>query len=93
MTQEAGIPNLSAASEVVGEPEQRPPRFLTLRAAAALLDVHPNAVRAHAREGKLPGAKVGRDWRFLEADLVAWMRAQYPDGARMQPSAQDKEAT
>jgi excisionase family DNA binding protein len=66
--------------------------FVNLAEAAALLKVHPNTVRARVREGRMPGAKVGRDWRFLEADLVAWMRLQYPDSARMQLSADQKEA-
>lgn len=53
-------------------------RFLTLRETAAFLNVHPNTVRSQVRRGKLPGAKVGRGWRFLEADLVASIRARYP---------------
>lgn len=69
-----------------------PPRVMTLRAAAALLGVHPNTARAHVRRGTIPGTKVGRDWRFLEADLVAWIRARYPDAARVQPSALEREA-
>jgi excisionase family DNA binding protein len=51
---------------------------LTLRGAAAFLKVHPNTIRTQVRRGLLPGAKVGRDWRFLEADLIAWMRLGYP---------------
>jgi excisionase family DNA binding protein len=57
-------------------------RFLTLRETAAFLNVHPNTVRSQVRRGKLPGAKVGRGWRFLEADLVASIRARYPQGRR-----------
>lgn len=52
-------------------------RLLTLREAAAFLNVHPNTVRSHVRHGQLPGAQVGRDWRFLEADLIAWIRSRY----------------
>jgi excisionase family DNA binding protein len=66
---------------------------LTLRGAAAFLKVHPNTVRTQARRGLLPGAKVGRDWRFLEADLVTWLRLRYPDRARVQLSADQQEAT
>jgi excisionase family DNA binding protein len=53
---------------------------LTLRGAAAFLKVHPNTVRTHARRRLIPATKVGRDWRFLEADLVAWIRSAYPEG-------------
>jgi hypothetical protein len=37
----------------------------------------------------LPGAKVGRGWRFLEADLLAWIRSNYPDGEQPGGSASD----
>jgi excisionase family DNA binding protein len=57
-------------------------RFLTLRETAAFLNLHPNTVRSQVRRGKLPGAKVGRGWRFLEADLVAAIRARYPESRR-----------
>lgn len=68
------------------------PTTLSLRAAAALLGVHPNTVRAQVRRGILPGTKVGRSWRFLDADLVAWIRSGYPEAARMQLSALEREA-
>src|SRR5437763_1471840 len=66
--------------------------FLTLRETAALLGLHTNTVRAQARRGIIPGSKVGRGWRFIEADLVAWIRARYPEPARMQLSALEREA-
>jgi excisionase family DNA binding protein len=52
-------------------------RLLTLREAAAFLNVHPNTVRSQVRRGKLPGVQVGRGWRFLEADLIGWIRSRY----------------
>jgi excisionase family DNA binding protein len=58
---------------------------LTLRGAAAFLKVHPNTVRSQAKKRLIPATKVGRDWRFLEADLVAWIRSDYPEGVRAQP--------
>jgi excisionase family DNA binding protein len=77
-------------------PDSREPAaeqiFLTLRGAAALLKVHPNTVRVLAVRGLLPAAKVGRDWRFVEADLVAWIRSSYSRRARMQPGALEREA-
>src|SRR3546814_19695276 len=36
--------------------------------------------------------RVGRQWRFVEAELVAWIRSGYPDAARTQPGASRKEA-
>ena len=57
-------------------------QFLTLKQAADLLKVHPNTVRTHALRGTIPAAKVGRDWRFLEEDLVSWVRNRYPEKLR-----------
>jgi excisionase family DNA binding protein len=66
--------------------------LLNVRQAAALLGVHPNSVRAYAKSGEIPAAKIGRSWRFVEADLVGWIRERYPAPARMQPSADHEEA-
>ena len=68
------------------------PRILTLRQAAAFLALHPNTVRSLVRAGQLPGAKTGRNWRFIATDLVTWIRTRYPERARVQLSADDKEA-
>lgn len=63
---------------------ERSPGVLTLRGAAAFLKVHPNTVRSQAKKRLIPATKVGRDWRFLEADLVEWIRSDYPEGVRAQ---------
>ena len=68
------------------------PKMLSLREAAAFLGVHPNTVRAQVRQGIIPGSKVGRDWRFLHDDLVAWIRSGYREAARVQLSALEREA-
>ncbi len=44
-------------------------------ALADLLGVHPDTVRRLARKGRLPGYRVGRQWRFA-AEEVARMRTQ-----------------
>src|SRR3546814_13754058 len=44
------------------------------------------------KAGTIPAARVGRQWRFVEAELVAWIRSGYPDAARTQPGASRKEA-
>ena len=67
-------------------------QLLSVAEAAAFLKVHANTVRAWVRSGRIPGAKIGREWRFIEADLVTATREHYPASARMQPSALQEEA-
>ena len=43
---------------------------LTADEAAELLRVSTRTILALARDGSLPGEKVGRAWRFLRADLL-----------------------
>jgi excisionase family DNA binding protein len=52
-------------------------KTLTLIEAAEHLKMHPQTLRQLARAGKIPAAKPGRQWCFLEADLVAWLRGLY----------------
>lgn len=41
--------------------------------AGLLLRVYPEVVARMAREGVLPGVKVGQSWRFRRDDLVAYL--------------------
>jgi excisionase family DNA binding protein len=52
------------------------PDVLTPEEAADLLRVTVDTVRKLLREGKLPGAKVGREWRLLRRDLEAHLRGE-----------------
>ena len=47
--------------------------ILTTEEAADLLRVSSKTVLALARDGELPGTKVGRAWRFLRADLLDYV--------------------
>jgi excisionase family DNA binding protein len=47
--------------------------ILTAEEAAELLRVSTKTVLALARGGALPGSKVGRAWRFLRTDLMAFV--------------------
>ena len=61
---------------VVGHHSFRPaetPDVLTPAQAAALLQVDEEAVLALAEEGRLPGRRIGAEWRFARAALVAWL--------------------
>ena len=54
-----------------------PALTLRLRPAAQLLGLNPSTLRARAASGDIPGAKPGRSWVFIEADLLSYMRGQY----------------
>lgn len=41
--------------------------------AGLLLRIYPESVAKLAREGVLPGVKVGQSWRFRRDDLVAYL--------------------
>jgi excisionase family DNA binding protein len=61
---------------VVGHHSFRPaevPEVLTPAQAAVLLQVEEEDVLALAEEGRLPGRRIGDEWRFARAALVTWL--------------------
>ena len=52
--------------------------ILTAEDAAALLRVSTKTVLALARAGSLPGEKVGRAWRFVKRDVLAYVGGRGP---------------
>ncbi|HTM22882.1 MAG TPA: helix-turn-helix domain-containing protein [Kofleriaceae bacterium] len=50
-----------------------PPEVLTPEQAARLLQVDEKLVVEMAEAGKLPGRKLGKEWRFSRDALVAWL--------------------
>lgn len=52
-------------------------RTLTLQEAAFLLKLHPVTVAERAADGRIPAAKIGRRWVFVEDDLISFVRAHY----------------
>mgnify|MGYP001550616573 CR=1 FL=1 len=52
---------------------------LDLHDAADFLKMHWQTLRAKARSGEIPGAKLGKRWVFLKEDLVSYIRAHYAD--------------
>lgn len=49
---------------------------MTVKEVAEYLRVHPTTVYRLLRQGGLPAFRVGADWRFRQADIVAWSRGQ-----------------
>lgn len=61
-----------------GDSEARPglPSFLTTEEVLASLKVTPRTIYRLIRTGELPAVRVGRQWRFRQDDLDAWLDAQ-----------------
>jgi excisionase family DNA binding protein len=49
---------------------------LCLEQAAQLLHISEDCLLRKARAGKVPGAKIGRRWVFVRADLIELIRTQ-----------------
>jgi excisionase family DNA binding protein len=50
-----------------------PAEVLTLESAADLLQIEPSQLNELAEAGELPGRRIGEDWRFSRAALLAWL--------------------
>lgn len=46
---------------------------MTLEQTAEYLHLHAATLRSKARKGEIPAAKVGREWRFSRAQVLAWV--------------------
>ncbi len=49
--------------------------FLDSAGAAEVLNLHPDTVSRMARTGALPSRRIGREYRFQRAELLAWIEA------------------
>ena len=52
--------------------------WLNVDEAAKYLGVSTSSLYSFAQQGRVPGNKLGKMWRFNRRDLDAWMRAQKP---------------
>jgi excisionase family DNA binding protein len=50
-------------------------RVLNTEEAAALLQIHPKTLQRMARQGVVPGFRVGDLWRFRASALDEWLRS------------------
>jgi len=57
-----------------------PPEVMSAEQASQFLQVEEAVVVELAEAGQLPGRKLGRDWRFSRAALVAWLSGPDPAG-------------
>ncbi len=49
------------------------PKIMTSEDVADYLRTNVETIRRRARAGRLPAAKLGRNWRFRKADLDEWL--------------------
>ena len=58
--------------------------------AARILKFHPVTVREMAGQGRLPGLKIGKVWRFRASSLDTWVDLQL-ESARYSQSRESEE--
>jgi excisionase family DNA binding protein len=80
MTQETLVPHT-----IKDGMSSDPDRILTAHQAAQLLRVHYRLVLREAEAGRLPGRRIGREWRFVEGQLLEWLKTQDPPHRRTTP--------
>ena len=56
------------------QPEIEP--LWTVEDVSQYLRLEPGTVRTMARDGKLPGIKIGRVWRFNHKDIYLWLKKE-----------------
>ena len=66
-------------------------KTFALEEAAAFLPLHPVTVAERAKRGLIPGAKLGKRWVFIEADLVGYLRSFYAPAPRALQGGQHEE--
>jgi excisionase family DNA binding protein len=59
--------------------------IMTLQQTAEYLHLHPVTLRNKARKGEIPASKLGRQWRFSRAQLLAWIE----QGAELPQESED----
>ena len=52
-----------------------PPEVMTIDELAGYLQVSKSSLYKLAQDGRIPGQKVGRHWRFHKAAIDAWLNA------------------
>ena len=58
----------------------RPQPLLDVTAVAGRLQVAPGTVYRLVRDGRLPGVRVGGQWRFRSAEVDDWLRRRSARG-------------
>jgi hypothetical protein len=62
-----------------------------LQRAADFLNMHPDSLQRKAAAGEIPGAKIGKNWVFLNIHLAQMISDQYAFSRQKRESADGKE--
>jgi len=66
------LPALVAALRPAGDPGDQ---YLSVQKAAEFAEVHPDTIRAWVKEGRISGARAGRELRVLRSALRRFLEA------------------
>jgi len=56
--------------------EKAAPEVMTIEQAAAFLQLHYQTVWEMVKAKKIPAVKIGRVWRIMKKDLIAYLEGQ-----------------
>jgi hypothetical protein len=62
-----------------------------LQQAAVFLNMHPDSLQRKAAAGEIPGAKIGKNWVFINIHLAQMISDQYASNRQKRESADGKE--
>lgn len=62
-------------------PQTYPREVMSVRQAAAYLQISADTLYTYAAKGKVPGFKLGNRWRFKKSRLDEWIEEQVSDNA------------
>ncbi|RKZ31150.1 DNA-binding protein [bacterium] len=57
--------------------------IMTVADVARYLKLKPQTIYKWAQEGKIPAAKLGKEWRFRRSVIDAWLDAQIAESPAM----------
>lgn len=66
---------------------------LNVAQAAELLFADPDTIMTLARQGKLPGAKIGKSWVFLRTDVLDYLRSRIREETKERLRRQSQPST
>jgi excisionase family DNA binding protein len=71
-------PKIQAESNFPVQPQPTFEPVLDSEEAAALLKIHPKTLQKLARDGKIPGVRIGKLWAFRASTLNRWLESKMP---------------